>query len=177
MAEHGGGRGTSATLSLNSAEGRRDWRIPEEAPVAFVYNGRNYAVMLATPDALQDFAIGFSLTERVVDTPADILDVDVRELPIGAELRLRIAPDVLERLDVRQQRRNLVGRAGCGLCGLENAETFFETLPPVAETPMLVDAAALAKAGATFDGLQPLNQRTRTVHGAAWAGPGGEIAL
>ncbi|MEO1241928.1 MAG: formate dehydrogenase accessory sulfurtransferase FdhD [Pseudomonadota bacterium] len=163
------------TVLMESSEKR--WRAPEETPVAFVYNRRNYAVMLATPLDLEDFAIGFSLTERVVDAAEEISDVDIRQSDRGIELHLTIAPERLERLDVRQQRRNLVGRAGCGVCGLENADVFFETLPRVAETKMTVAPEALARARFALADHQPINARTRTVHGAAWARLDGEIML
>lgn len=153
------------------------WRTPAETPVAFVYNKRNYAVMLATPADMEDFAVGFSLTERVVDTPEEITAVDIHQSDRGIELHISIHQDKLDRLDIRQQRRNLVGRAGCGVCGLENAETFFERLPKVADTPVEISSEALTCA---LDGLcahQPLNEATKTVHGAAWAARDGAISF
>lgn len=168
---------TDREITVVDGDNAKQWRAPEETPVAFVYNRRNYAVMLATPLDLEDFAIGFSLTERVVDAAEEISDVEIRQTDRGIELHLTIAPERLERLDVRQQRRNLVGRAGCGVCGLENADVFFETLPRVAETKMTVAPAALARARFALADHQPINARTRTVHGAAWARLDGEIML
>ncbi len=153
----------------------KQWRVPEETPVAFVYNRRNYAVMLATPSDMEDFSVGFSLTERVVDSIDEIASVDIHQSERGIELHLSIAPEKLERLELRQQRRNLVGRAGCGVCGLENAETFFETLPRVNETPAEIAPASLVCALGELRGRQPLNQLTKTVHGAAWASLDGAI--
>ena len=75
------------------------WRVPTETPVAFVYNKRNYAVMLATPADMEDFAVGFSLTERVVDKPDDIASVDIHQSERGIELHLSIASEKLERLE------------------------------------------------------------------------------
>jgi len=157
--------------------GGRMWRIPEETPVAFVYNRRNYAVMLATPANFEDFAMGFSLTERIVDSVRDIDAAEIRLSARGAELHIGIDPACLERLDIRQQRRNLVGRAGCGVCGLENAETFFEMLPRVSEQKASISQAALSRALEAFTAHQPLNARTRTVHGAAWCALDGGIRL
>lgn len=151
------------------------WRVAEEAPVAIVYNKRNYAVMLSTPADLEDFAVGFSLTERVVDSIDDISAVDIHLSARGVDLQISIAPEKLERLDIRQQRRNLVGRAGCGLCGLENADTFFETLPQVAKTPVQIDTKAITEALASFAENQPLNDETHSVHAAAWADRDGAI--
>ncbi|MEO0399732.1 MAG: formate dehydrogenase accessory sulfurtransferase FdhD [Pseudomonadota bacterium] len=155
----------------------RQWAVPEETPVAFLYNGRNYAVMLASPRDFADFAIGFSLTERVVDALSDIQDIDIRQSERGTEIRLEIAADKLERLDIRQQRRNLVGRAGCGVCGLENAETFFEPLPRVTAVRRVLNAAPLQRALRELRPRQPLHGETRTVHAAAWAGPDGGLTL
>ena len=169
------GKAPSSSLNVEIAGGA--WAAPEETPVAFVYNRRNYAVMLATPADMEDFAIGFSLTERVADRLSDISSVDVHYADLGIELQISIAPERLERLDVRQQRRNLVGRAGCGLCGLENAETFFERLPTVSDAPVTIDPAILQRAIATLERHQPLNAETRTVHAAAWAGLDGDIRL
>ncbi|GJL91672.1 formate dehydrogenase accessory sulfurtransferase FdhD [Hyphococcus sp.] len=155
----------------------RQWSVPAETPVAFVYNRRNYAVMLATPDHMADYAVGFSLTERVVDAAEEIASVDIHQSERGIELHISIAPERLERLDIRQQRRNLVGRAGCGVCGLENAEVFFEKLPRVRETALAIAPEALAAALNALRDHQPLNQSTKTVHGAAWSSLQGDILL
>ena len=155
--------------------GDAQWRVAEEIPVAFVYNRRNYAVMLATPEDLEDFAIGFSLTERVVDELADIESVDIHCSGRGVELHFTIDAKKLERLDVRQQRRNLVGRAGCGVCGLENADGFFEPLPAVSETLASVNQVAIARAFEALPAVQRLNIETRTVHAAAWVSSAGDI--
>ena len=153
------------------------WRVPEETPVAFVYNRRNYAVMLATPSDIEDFAVGFSLTERVVDAAGEISSVDIHQSARGVELHISISPEKLERLDIRQQRRNLVGRTGCGICGLENADTFFEKLPCVSEVKADIAPDALARALGELRSHQPLNQSTKTVHAAAWALLDGAVQL
>jgi formate dehydrogenase accessory protein FdhD len=151
--------------------------VPAETPVAFVYNRRNYAVMLGTPADMADYAVGFSLTERVVDAAKEISTVEIHQSERGIELHISIAPERLERLDIRQQRRNLVGRAGCGVCGLENADVFFEKLPRVRETALTLTPEALVAALNALRDYQPLNQSTKTVHGAAWASLEGDILL
>ena len=169
---------TDESIPIRTQDGEaQSWRAPEEIPVAFIYNRRNYAVMLATPSDLIDFAVGFSLTERVVDEVADISEIELHHSSVGVDMKISISADRLERLDIRQQRRNLVGNVGCGVCGLENAETFFETLPRVAEKKAALSSKALARGLVSFSAHQPLNKKTRTVHGAAWAGPDGEIVL
>ncbi len=151
------------------------WRVPEETPVAFVYNRRNYAVMLATPQDIVDYVAGFSLTERVVDSVENILGLEITLSERGVDLRIKIEEKYLERFDARQRRRNLPGVAGCGICGLENADEFFAKLPKVAEQRVSLDGAAVVKAMAALPKHQPINQRTRSVHGAAWVSLDGEI--
>jgi formate dehydrogenase accessory protein FdhD len=162
---------------IGVGHGGTTWRVPEETPVAFIYNGRNYAVMLASPDNLDDFAIGFSLTERIVNQLSEIEAVDIHQGNLGVDLRIRIAATAVDRLEARQQRRNLVGRAGCGVCGIENADVFFESLPRVAEAPISIDMSALNRAAGGLEKAQPLNTRTRTVHAAGWASLSGDILM
>ncbi len=151
------------------------WRAPEEVPVAFVYNRRNYAVMLATPQDFIDYAVGFSLTERVVAAASDILGLDVSHNDRGVDLRIRISDECLERFDLRQRRRNLPGNAGCGVCGLENIDDFFTSLPKVSEKKTSLNPLVVEKAFKSLAGRQPINQRTRSVHGAAWVNFDGDI--
>ncbi len=172
---HGSPPSTERTIKISDSGADRIWSVPTETPVAFVYNRRNYAVMLATPADMEDFAAGFSLTERVIDDVSDISAAAIHQSERGIELHIAIAPEKLERLDLRQQRRNLVGRAGCGVCGLENADVFFETLPRVSEAKIRLQPQALARASNELRALQPLNQSTRTVHGAAWTSMDGAI--
>lgn len=158
------------------ADGKTRWLVPEETPVAFIYNGRNYAVMLATPGNLDDFAVGFTLTERVVRSIDEIETVEIHHGERGIDLRISIEKAAIERLDLRQIRRNLAGRAGCGICGLENADVFFEKLQRVSEERLKIAEGTLLRAVKELSSHQPLNQRTRSVHAAAWADMGGDIA-
>ena len=169
--------GMSPALSVSIKAGAADWQIPEEVPIALVYNRRNYAVMMGTPDNLADFALGFSLTEDVIKSVEDIKSLDIHLSNKGADLRFKIAPDAIEKLDMTLRRRNLVGASSCGLCGLENVEALFRTLPVVAETPVALDENAMSRAMAALHNLQPLNQRTRSVHAAAWVSPAGTIEI
>ncbi len=169
----------SETIEVDSLDtphhGR--WHVPEETPVAFVYNRRNYAVMLATPADMMDFALGFSLTERVINASAEIEHLEINHSENGIELFFKIDADRLARFDVQARRRNLVGTAGCGLCGLENADSILAPLAPVIEVPVKISKAALEQAMRDFASLQPINQRTKSVHGAAWVHPDGTINL
>lgn len=161
---------------MRRADGQEaNWSIAEEVPVAVVYNGVNYAVMLATPADLEDFAVGFSISEQVVDRVDAIKAIDVRSRPQGVDLTIRIDQASFERLDLRERRRNLAGVAGCGICGLDNAESLFEALPSVSETRVTLDPEAAKRAVDAFPALQELNLTTRSVHGAAWVGFEGAI--
>jgi len=151
------------------------WHIPAETPVAFVYNRRNYAVMLATPADMVDFALGFSLSERIINQATDIKNLEVRHTGKGIELFFKIKTERAERLDIRTRRRNLVGTAGCGICGLENADDLFAPLIPVTDIPISTEKPALEAAMTNFASLQKLNQRTKSVHGAAWVNRKGAI--
>ncbi|PHR62739.1 MAG: sulfurtransferase FdhD [Robiginitomaculum sp.] len=157
----------------NSRQGR--WHVPEETPVAFVYGGRNYAVMLASPADMVDFALGFSLSEQIIRQPAEIEHLQIKYRQAGIELFFQIAPDRVTRLDVQMRRRNLVGTAGCGICGLDNANQILAPLKPVADAPISISKAALEAAMQDFAASQPLNLRTKSVHGAAWVRNDGQI--
>jgi FdhD protein len=156
-----------------SAEGER--AIPEEAAIAFTYNGTTYAVMMATPQDLEDFAFGFSLTEGIVASLDEIDRLDIVEEEVGIELRMWLAPPRAEGLAAR--RRHLAGPTGCGLCGIESLTEAMRPPPPVGDgfslTPCEVQHAIDAVAP-----LQTLNHETRAVHAAAfWQATTGIVAL
>jgi len=160
---------------LNWDEGqtrRRDDEVAAEVPVALTYNRRSHVVMMVTPAALEDFAIGFSLTEGIIRRPADVLDMAVLERDNGLELALTVTPDCFEHL--LEQRRNLVGRTGCGLCGAESLGHAVRA-PAVVGGSLSVTASALQAAVRSLQAYQPLQMSTGAVHGAAWCGSGGEI--
>ena len=148
-------------------------RIAEEVPVALVYNGVSHAVMLATPADLEDFAIGFSLSEGIVAGRHEIFDIEVLDHAAGIEIDIRVAASAEHLL--RGRRRALAGRTGCGLCGVESLERAI--VAPRSVTPgkgRLADGA-LARAVAGLSGLQQLFELTGAVHAAAWCGWDGEI--
>jgi len=167
--------GDRLALSHEIQAGEDQWHIPEEVPIAFVYNRRNYAVMMGTPENMAEFAIGFSITEGVIKDISEIKSLDVQYSNKGVDLRVKISAEALERLDVTLRRRNMVGSASCGLCGLENADVLFKTLPQVAPFPIALKPDSMRKALADMALHQPLNQTTRSVHGAAWADHDGGI--
>ncbi|HZP66058.1 MAG TPA: formate dehydrogenase accessory sulfurtransferase FdhD [Rudaea sp.] len=147
--------------------------VAEEIPIAFVYNGRPHAVMMATPADLEDFALGFSLSEAIIANAAECERVDVVTALAGIELHVTIPPARAERLQDRV--RELTGRTGCGLCGAQTLEAAVRHPPAVPGG--MIDAAALDRALAELGEHQPINGETGAVHAAAWVLPQGGIAI
>ena len=148
--------------------------IAEEIPIAFVYNERPHAVMMATPVDLEDFALGFSLSEGIIDSAAQFEKVEVAEALAGIELHIAI-PEVKAAV-LEDRVRELTGRTGCGLCGAQ-------TLDAAVRHPPAVDGAAEVHEGALRQALGEMQQRqvvnaaTGAVHAAAWANLDGSVAL
>ncbi|HWK96843.1 MAG TPA: formate dehydrogenase accessory sulfurtransferase FdhD [Pseudolabrys sp.] len=142
--------------------------IAEEAAVAFTYNGTSYAVMMATPQDLEDFAVGFSVTEGIVSSPDDIETLEIVELDAGIELRMRLAEPRAGAFAAR--RRYLAGPTGCGLCGIESLEEAVRPLPAVANDTRFFPRDIM-RATSAIEGLQHINRETRSVHGAAFYRP------
>lgn len=149
-----------------------DEALAEESPVALVLNGISHAVMLATPADLADFGLGFCLSEGLIDTVQELRGLDIVPGPEGLELRLELSPRRAEAL--RQRRRSLAGRTGCGLCGVESLAALRRTLDPVPPGEP-VAAEAVARALAALQAEQPLFARTGAVHAAAWADAAGRL--
>ncbi|UYN96692.1 MAG: formate dehydrogenase accessory sulfurtransferase FdhD [Enhydrobacter sp.] len=146
--------------------------VAEETAVALVYNGVSHAVMMATPCDLEDLARGFSLTERIVEAASEIFDVEIEPAGRGIEVRLRIAGQRMAAL--QERRRNLAGRTGCGLCGVESLEA---ALRPVAvETgTSTVSRRAVERAMAALPAEQRLNGVNGATHAAGWADADGRL--
>jgi len=148
--------------------------IAEEVPVALVYNGISHAVMLATPADLVEFALGFSLSEGILASKDELLAADIAESEAGIEVRMKIARTQYRKL--RERRRTLAGRTGCGICGVESLQQALRPVPAVAATTR-VPIDAVYTALAALPQLQAVNRLTRSVHAAAWADPAGAVAL
>jgi FdhD protein len=143
--------------------------VAEEFPVALVYHAVPHVVMLATPANLEDYAVGFTLSEGLVATAEEIRSVEVEAGPHAIDVRISIAWERFSAL--LQQRRNLTGRTGCGLCGAETLEQAIRT-PPALPGGVKVSGADLHAAMKQLATQQPLNARTGSVHAAAWVLPG-----
>ena len=164
---------------------RRIWRetgfssgsrsIPEETAVAVTYNGGTYAVMMTTPQDLEDFAIGFSLTEGIINSSADIESLDIVRLDDGVELRMWLNKPKADRL--QERRRHIAGPTGCGLCGIDSIA---EAMRPAAVigSGQQFSSKQIMVAMQNVPLLQKLNNETRAVHAAAfWESTSGIVAL
>jgi FdhD protein len=150
--------------------------VPEETAIALSYDGGTYAVMMATPQNLEDFALGFSLTEGLIAAAADIRQLDIVEHDdAGIELRMWL---VEPRANVLSERRRLLaGPTGCGLCGIDSLQEAVRALPRV-EGEATFTAAEIMRALDSLGPQQDLNRQTRAVHAAAfWRPDGGLVAV
>lgn len=150
-----------------------DDSIAMEVPVALLFNGISHAVMMATPADLEDFALGFSLTEGLLHSPGELYGVEVVEVKDGLEARLEVSSESAWRL--RERRRNLAGRTGCGLCGADSLAQVRQTLPPVPIARLQVEA--LLRAELNLKAGQRLQHATGSTHAAAWCNPAGDVLL
>lgn len=158
-------------IGANGTHERIARPLAEERPIAIEFNGIGYAVMMATPADLSDFAYGFASSERLIDAAADVIDVDTHATERGTILRVQIVPERAERVVERVRHR--VSESSCGLCGIENLEQALRPLPMVAGKTPAPEAvfAALSALG----GHQSLNRTTGAVHGAALCAADGTI--
>lgn len=149
--------------------------IPEETAVALTYNRVTHAVMMATPDDLEDFAVGFSLTEGIVASPSEIETLEIVPGPNGIELRMWLAARSSDAFTDR--RRHLAGPTGCGLCGIESLEQAVR-VPPVIASDLHITREMIGAAIASLPGVQRLNRETRAMHAAgSWEPARGLVAL
>ena len=173
-----GDRATSTSkevLEWSNGETRRITdHLIEEAAVALVYNGISHAVMMVTPSALEAFALGFSLSEGIIERPDQLYDLHIDQHKQGTTISMQISPECFARL--KNKRRNMTGRTGCGLCGsesLEQAER--QPIPHLADS--IYSHHAIENAIRQFESSQPLRQLTGAAHGAALCDENGVIKI
>lgn len=166
-------RASVTTYRRQRVEAVDDWLVDEVA-VALVFNGISHAVMLASPLDLDDFALGFALTEGLLAHRSELYGVDVTTVANGIEVRLDVASACEFRL--KERRRNLSGRTGCGLCGTESLDQVLRPLP-VLSNPISIEPSAIASALKRMADLQPLQRASGAAHAASWCAADGSVLL
>ncbi|KQZ15520.1 formate dehydrogenase family accessory protein FdhD [Mesorhizobium sp. Root554] len=177
---------TSTTRLAHRADGTRqaDRMVPEETPVALSYAGTTHAVMMASPADLEDFALGFSLTEGIIALPEEIEAIEIEDLAgesggAGIDIQIRLKDKANTRFEVR--RRRLAGPVGCGLCGIESIEEAMRSVRAVGAAGLRLSADDIVSSVKLLSRQQPFHAKTGAVHAAGFYIPGkgskGEIVL
>jgi FdhD protein len=149
--------------------------IAEEVPIAFVYNGISHAVMLGSPSDLEDFALGFSIAEGIVENKSDVYGIEIIHQTNGIELQIDIASSCFQLL--KDKRRNLLGRTGCGLCGAENLDQALRLPEKRIEHLLTISESVMIKALQSIQASQTMQKKTGAMHASAWVSQTGEIQI
>ena len=163
---------TVTVLRAGALSVQPDW-VAEEVPVALVFNGISHAVMLASPNDLEDFALGFGLTEGLLANRGELYGVDIERDERGISVLLEVAAACEWRL--KERRRNLTGRTGCGLCGTESLDQVSRSVP--AAPSVQLQPGVLARGQRALREWQSLQQLTGAAHAAAWCDLHGRIVM
>lgn len=159
---------------VNGVESDSAEEVAEEVPLALIYNGIPHVVMMGTPSDLEDFALGFSITEELIGGPGDISGIEVVRYSRGIEIQVAVAAAC--ETEINSRSRRLSGRTGCGICGADSIASVLKQLHPVGAGPR-IDPRAIHRA---MDGLvsrQVLNARAGAIHAAGWATLDGTIQM
>ena len=165
---------TDAVRWEGGAWAEQHQRIVEETPVAIVYNGIPHVVMMATPTDLEDFALGFSLTEELIESADDLKHLEIARYSRGVEIQATVAERCVAAISERTRR--LTGRTGCGICGADSVDAVLKRIHPVERT-IGFSVAAVQRALDSLAANQPLNAASGAVHAAGWAQPDGTVSL
>ncbi len=149
--------------------------VPEETPIAFSFAGATHAVMMASPADLEDFALGFSLTEGIIKSPGEIESIEVEDHGAGIDIQIRLKDSANTRFE--QRRRRLAGPVGCGLCGIESIEEAMRAVERVCQSTLTLDAADIVQSVRFLSKVQPLHADTGAVHAAGLYVPGKGIVM
>lgn len=167
----------SKVISVNKIDNdiiqpNQDDFIAVEMPVALVYNGISHVVMMATPKDLTFFAVGFSLTEGIIQSPNEIYAIDIHPISNGIEIHIELSSRRF--MALKENRRNLSGRTGCGICGTEQINAVYRTLPPLASTIQIM----LSEFKTSLNYLkhvQDVGRQTGCTHAAVWLNQQGQF--
>lgn len=141
--------------------------VAQETAIAFEYNCVTYGVMMATPTDLEDFAVGFSLSEGIVASADELLDIEIAHSDQGIVLSMIIPADRLSAL--KERRRTMIGNSGCGVCGSESIEHVFKAVHSVELRHLELRHQAIQFAIESLHSQQTMNQKTGAQHAAAWS--------
>lgn len=155
----------------NLTQAETDW-LAEEVPVALVYNGISHVVMMASPKDLEVFALGFSLSEGIIESPSEIYGMDVLQSCNGIEVRIDLSSRRF--MGLKERRRALAGRTGCGVCGVEQLSDIGRPVPPLPFTQTFT-LAALDEPLGKMRNYQPIGELTGCTHAALWLDAEGKI--
>lgn len=162
-----------ARRAAGSTSGNR--MVPEETPVAFSFAGTTHAVMMASPADFEDFALGFSLTEGIIESPDEIESIEVEDVAgkgggAGIDIQIRLKDQANQKFQAR--RRRLAGPVGCGLCGIESIEEAMRSVDSVERAAIALSAADIVQSVKLLSKVQPLHAETGAVHAAGFYVPG-----
>lgn len=146
-----------------------DRTVPEETPIALSYAGTTHAVMMASPADLEDFALGFSLTEGIISSREEIESVEIEDLGAGIDIQIRLRDAANTRFQAR--RRRLAGPVGCGLCGIESIEEAIRSVDAVGRSRLSISSEDIVRSVRLLSKLQPLHANTGAVHAAGFYVP------
>lgn len=146
--------------------------IAVEMPVALVYNGISHVVMMATPKDLDDFALGFSLTEGIISDPSEIYGIDIEQTTKGIEVQIELSSRRFNAL--KEKRRNLTGRTGCGICGTEQIDEVCKVLPYL-KTNTQISLADFKESLHYLKQVQIVGEKTGCTHAAIWLNNDGQF--
>ena len=149
--------------------------VAEETPIAMVYNGISHVVMMASPDSLKDFAIGFSITENIVNCIEDIYSIEIKKTDVGIELDIDISTEGFNKL--KDKRRNLIGRTGCGLCGSESLDQILKQHNSLKKNKenIIFSRDCVLKGLDKLSEFQNFQKKTGATHGAALCNESGDV--
>ncbi len=140
--------------------------LAQETPIALEFNGVSHVVMLATPQDLEDFALGFAISEGIVDHVSQVYDIELESGPDGITAQIDIAAENF--VSLKEKRRNMTGRTGCGLCGTENLTQVVRQMPSLPASHAKLEAGSIEAALKDLRQHQILQQSTGATHAAAW---------
>ena len=151
----------------------QDW-VADEVPVALVYNGISHVVMMASPKELEQFALGFSLSEGIIESPREIYGMDVVPACNGLEVHIELSSRRF--MTLKEHKRAMAGRTGCGVCGVEQLDEIGKPITPLPFTQTW-SLEHLDHALSQLKNVQPIGRLTGCTHAAAWINPQGELTL